>query len=149
MERLQIDLINFRHISNGHYKWVLQIKDYFSKYTYLFALKSKEVSEVADTLAIFFICFEPPEIAQIDNSKEFKGAYLLLLKRFNIQIVHGRPRRPQTQGLVEQANSIAKIKLAAYLKKISTTKWVAALPVIAMIMNSQPYKSLPRRMTLF
>ena len=149
MERLQIDLIDFRHTPDGHFKWVLQVKDHFSKYTCLFALKSKEATEVADALATFLMCFGPPEIAQMDNGKEFKGACLLLLKRFGIRIVHGRPRRPQTQGLVEQANGVAKTKLAAYLKEMGTTRWAAALPVITMMMNSQPHKSLPRRMTPF
>ena len=93
--------------------------------------------------------FGPPEIAQMDNSKEFKGVCLILLKRFGIRIVHGRPRRPQTQGLVEQANGVAKTKLAAYLREIGTNAWAAALPTIAMCMNSQPHKSLPRRMTPF
>ena len=149
MERLQIDLIDMRHTPDGHFKWVLQIKDHFSKYTCLFVLRSKEVSEVTDALAIFLMCFGPPEIAQIDNGKEFKGVCLLLLKRFGVRIVHSRPRRPQTQGLVEQANGVAKTKLGAYLREINTTAWAAALPVIAMIMNSQPHKSLPRRMTPF
>ena len=95
------------------------------------------------------MCFGPPEITQIDNSKEFKGVCLILLKRFSIYIVHGQPRRPQTQGLVEQANSVAKTELAACLREIGTNAWAAALSTIAMCMNSQPYKSLPRRITLF
>ena len=149
MERLQIDLIDMRHTPDGHYKWILQNKDHFSKYTCLFALRSKEASEVANALAIFLGCFGPPEIAQMDNGKEFKGVCLLLLKRFGIRIIHGRPRRPQTQGLVEQANGVAKLKLGAYLREMGTTAWAAALPVIATMMNSQPHKSLPRRMTPF
>ena len=149
MERLQIDLIDFRHTPDGHFKWVLQIKDHFSKYTCLFALRSKEASEVADALAIFLMCFGPPEIAQMDNGKEFKGICLLLLKRFGIPIVHGRPRRPQTQGLVEQANGVAKTKLSAYPREMGTMRWAVTLPVVAMMMNSQPHKSLPHRMTPF
>ena len=98
-------------------------------------------------MTIFLMCFGPPTVAQMDNGKEFKGLCLILLKRFGIPIVNGRPRRPQTQGLVEQANGVAKTKLAVYLRELGTTAWAAALPVIAMSMNSQPHKSLPRRMT--
>ena len=89
MERLQIDLIDFRHSPDGRYKWVLHIKDHFLKYTALFPLKSKLASEVANAVANFIMCFGPPEVAQMDNSKEFKGLYLILLKRFGIRIING------------------------------------------------------------
>ena len=58
----------------------------------------------------------------MDNGKEFKGAALLLLKRFGIRIINGRPRRPQTQGMVEQGNYTAKTKLATYLRRMGTRK---------------------------
>ena len=51
---------------------------------------------MADYIANFLIFYEPPEIAHIDNSKEFKGTYLLLLKRFSMRIINGRPHQPQT-----------------------------------------------------
>ena len=62
IECLQIDLINFRHSSDGHYKWILHAKDHFLKYITLFALKSKLTLDVASSLAIFLMCFGPPEI---------------------------------------------------------------------------------------
>ena len=149
MERLQIDLIDMRHSPDGRFKWILHIKDHFSKYTALFALRSKEASAVADKLADFLMFAGPPEIVQMDNGKEFKGVCLLLLKRFGIRIVNDRSRRPQTQGLVEQANGVAKTKLAAYLREMGSTTWASALPSVAMGMNKQPHRSLPRRITPF
>ena len=89
IERLQINLIDFRSTPNGHFKWVLHLKDHFLKYTCLFPLRSKTASEVTTTLAIFLMCFRPPEIVQIDNGKEFKGLALILLKRFGIRIING------------------------------------------------------------
>ena len=50
---------------------------------------------------------------------------------------------------MEQSNGVAKTKLSAYLREIGISAWAAALPVIAMIMNSQPHKSLPGRLTPF
>ena len=149
LERIQIDLIDFRTSSDGQYKWVCQIKDHFSKFTALYALKSKRASEIADCLANFLMFCGPPEIAQMDNGKEFKGICLILLKRFGIHVVYGRPRHPQAQGLVEQANGVAKVKLGAYLKEmgIAKNKWAAVLPVIAMQMNQQPHSSLPKGIT--
>ena len=48
---------------------------------------------------------------QADNGKEFKGALLLLLRKYRIQVVNGALRSPQTQGLVEQANGVVENKL--------------------------------------
>ena len=120
MERLQIDLIDMRHIPDGHFKWICHIKDHFSKFSALYATKSKQASDVADCLANFLMFCGEPEITQADNGKEFKGACLILLKRFSIRIINGQPRRPQTQGLIEQANSVAKTKLSAYLWELGT-----------------------------
>ncbi|KFY66788.1 hypothetical protein V496_01922 [Pseudogymnoascus sp. VKM F-4515 (FW-2607)] len=53
----------------------------------------------------------PPKIMQADNGKEFKGALLILLRKYGIQVVNGAPRSPQTQGLVEQANGVVENKL--------------------------------------
>ena len=122
MEQIQIDLIDFRTSFDGQYKWVCQIKNYFSKFTALYALKSKRASKIADCLANFLIFCRPPELAQMDNDKEFKGMCLILLKGFGIHVVYGRPRHPQAQGLVEQANGVAKVKLDAYLKEMGISK---------------------------
>jgi IS30 family transposase len=73
--------------------WILHIKDHFSKYTQLYPLKSKH----ADPIAEAFTC---------GDGKEFKGALLMLLRKYGIQIIKGAPRSPQTQGLVEQANGV-------------------------------------------
>ena len=40
LERLQIDLIDYRHL-NLRYKWCLHIRDYYSKYSLAFALENK------------------------------------------------------------------------------------------------------------
>mgnify|MGYP001569234141 FL=1 len=50
---------------------------------------------------------------QADNGKEFKGALLILLRKYGIQVINGAPRSLQTQGLVEQANGVVEAKLRA------------------------------------
>jgi hypothetical protein len=110
-ERVQINLIDMRHEPSGQYKWILHIKDHFSKYTQLYPLKSKHAEPIADCFALFIAAFLPPKIMQADNGKEFKGALLILLRKYGIQVVNGAPRSPQTQGLVEQANGVVEAKL--------------------------------------
>jgi hypothetical protein len=68
-----------RHELSGQFKWILHVKDHFSKYTQLYPLKSKHVEPIIDDFALFIIAFLPPKIIQYDNGKEFKGALLILL----------------------------------------------------------------------
>ena len=115
LERIQIDLIDFRHEPDRKFKWIMHIKDHVSKFSALFAQTSKEASECATSLAIFIKFLGEPEICQSDNGKEFKGMLLILLKWHGIKIVYGRPRTPRTQGLVEQGNHVVKDKLRKWV----------------------------------
>ena len=47
-----------------------------------------------------------------------KGAVIVLMARYGIKMINGRPRTPRTQGLVEQANGVMKDKLS---KRIEAT----------------------------
>jgi hypothetical protein len=85
-----------RHKPSGQFKWILYIKDHFSKYIQLYALKSKHAEPIAAAFAQFIAAFLPPKIMQCDNGKEFKGALLILLRKYGIQIVNGALRSPQT-----------------------------------------------------
>lgn len=141
LERVQIDLVDMRHEPDGQYKWLLHIRDHFSKYTSLYALKSKECVEVAVNIAQWIGCFGPPKILQCDNGKEFKGVLLVLLKHHGIKVINGRPRNPQTQGLVEQANGTFKNKLRAWKLDNKSTAWAQSLPEIALAMNLQTHSA--------
>jgi hypothetical protein len=55
-ERVQVDLIDMRYESSDQYKWILYIKDYFSKYTQLYPLKSK-YSELIVGFCSIYHCF--------------------------------------------------------------------------------------------
>ena len=53
-----------------------------------------------------------PLILQSDNGKELVSSVIIELTRLwttIIQIINGRPRRPASQGLVEQANGILEL----------------------------------------
>ena len=83
------------------------------------------------------------QILQADNRREFKGALLLLMKQYNVRIKHGRPRTPQTQGLVEQANGTVKRHIRTYQSENGTQKWAKALSTIAYYMNTTWCEALP------
>jgi len=56
-ERIQTDLIDMRHTPDGRYAWILHIKDHYSKYTQLYALKGKDSEGIAECLAMFIMAF--------------------------------------------------------------------------------------------
>lgn len=54
IQRIQIDFVDFRTKAGGKYKWLLQIKDHFSRFVWLQALKQKEAVQVAERMAIWY-----------------------------------------------------------------------------------------------
>ena len=141
-ERVQIDLIDMRHEPSGQYKWILHIKDHFSKYTQLYPLKSKHAGPIADCFALFIAAFLPLKIMQADNGKEFKGALLILLRKYGIRVINGAPRSPQTQGLIEQANGVVENKLRAWKMDHGSTEWKDGLLEVTLAMNTQIHSTI-------
>lgn len=131
-----------RHEPSGQYKWILHIKDHFSEYTQLYPLKKKHAKPIAKCFAQFIAAFLPPKIMQADNGKEFKGALLLLLRKYGIQVVNGAPRSPQTQGLVEQANGVVENKLRAWKMDHGSTEWKNGLLEVVFAMNTQIHSTI-------
>jgi len=97
------------------FKWVLQIKDHFSRMIWLYPLLAKTSAEVARCLGEWFSHYGSPRCIYADNGTEFKGDVSVLLASRSppIPIVHGRPYHLQTQGSVEVANGAFKDRLAA------------------------------------
>jgi transposase InsO family protein len=54
MDRLVIDLMDFRSQADDGFKWILQIKDHFSRYVWAFAMKDKESATVGALLLDWF-----------------------------------------------------------------------------------------------
>ena len=89
LQRIQIDLVDMRHEPDEQFKWILHIKDHFSKWSSLFPLKSKTAVEVAGQMAVWIRCYGVPEILQCDNGREFKGVLLILLQKHGIKVCNG------------------------------------------------------------
>lgn len=116
---------------------------HFSKFSSAYALSAKESEQVANAMANWLSHFGLLKILQCDNGGEFKGALLILLERYGIQIINGRPRHPQSQGLIEKANGIFKWKLRAWINgnPNRATQWSLALPGICIAINSQRHET--------
>ena len=61
-----------------------------------------------------------------DNGLEFKNKTMIdLIKKWDgdCKCVYGRPRHPQSQGLIEQANGTEKNMIAAMMEQGKTKEW--------------------------
>lgn len=146
LHRVQIDLVDMRAVPHNGYHWILHIKDHFSKFSFLYPLHNKTAVGVAKCIAEWLGIVGIPKIIQCDNGKEFKGVLLILLQKYGIKVINGRPRHPQTQGLVEQANGVMKTKLQCWLEEHEGQGWTDALPDIVLAMNRQSHSALGGKM---
>ena len=109
---VEMDLIDFRNLPcecHLRHLWVLHVVDHYTKFSWLFALKRKQTEEVAGALTNLFWMFGFPSVLHSDNGKEFKSKTMSeLCGKHNIKQVHGAPRTPSTQGLVERNNRTVK-----------------------------------------
>jgi transposase InsO family protein len=155
-ERTQIDLIDMRHNKCDGYQYICHLEDHFSKFHVLWPMKNKSADEVAQGLRErVFPYFGLPSIFQSDNGLEFKNATIrTLIENWDgdCKIIYGRPRHPQSQGLVEQANGTTQRMLAATVSQNiimnqinqsskSEYKWPYLLPQIMFNLNTQRHSA--------
>ena len=68
------------------------------------------------------------------------------------KIVYGRPRHPQSQDLVEQANGTVENMIGAAMEQYNTKSWAKLLPKIAYNLNtskSSTMKFMPYNYLVF
>ncbi|CAF2990402.1 unnamed protein product [Rotaria sp. Silwood2] len=59
MTRIQMDLIGLRTRPDKDFQWILHCRDHYSKYSWAFAIKTKEAQFIADHLITLFYQFGP------------------------------------------------------------------------------------------
>lgn len=137
LERVQIDLVDMQSFEHAEYRYILHVKDHFTKFCWLRSISQKRGDVVAEELRLIFRDFGAPKILQSDNGKEFVNQSIkLLMDKFNVCIVHGRPRRPQVQGLVEQANGTVQDRLSKIMEEKKSRDWPRFLDDVQLSMNT-------------
>ena len=134
LSHVEVDLIDFRNLKcscdNKSHQWVLHITDHHTKYSWLYPLHNKMAEEVLEKLESLFWVFGFPQTLHTDNGKEFKNKKMqCFCQKHGIKQVHGAPRTPQTQGLVERNNRTVKENLSNILKEIQAdhSSWCSKL----------------------
>jgi hypothetical protein len=84
LDRVELDLIDFRSLADGLMKWILQLKDTFSRHIWLYALEDKEAEHVYDVVKVWVGQNGNPWAFGCDNGREFKGFSSLILSYFNV-----------------------------------------------------------------
>ena len=113
--------------------------DHWTKFNFAFPLQSKEAEFVAEIFRTYiFPYFGIPKIFHTDNGREFFANSIIenLIESWqsDIQIIHGRPRHPQTQGVIKRAHRTLEQKLATQISSTDTS-WTKKLPDVVCKLN--------------
>lgn len=141
-EYWQMDYIDFNKNmeqihKNKHYKHILVIIDIFSKFIYLYPVKSDNSTFLYQILQKLFLSGDIPLKLGSDNGSAFKSKEINdLCKRFNIHQIFGKPYSPQTQGFVENKNKQIKNMLYVHFTKYNNSVWYDILDCVAFSINN-------------
>ncbi|CAB4395070.1 unnamed protein product [Rhizophagus irregularis] len=138
LSRVQMDLVDLRQYSDNDFKYILHVREHFSRYSWAKPLTSKEPAAIAGILYEIFCQFGPPIILQSDNGKEFTAQIIKNLVDLwpGLKLVNGRPRHPQSQGLIERANSILEKKIGMWMEQNNSINWTLCLNYVIFTMNN-------------
>ncbi|XP_057290864.1 uncharacterized protein LOC130613553 [Hydractinia symbiolongicarpus] len=108
---------------------------HWSRFNFLAALERKESAPITVELEKIFSLFGPPKIFHSDNGSEFVNKsvdHLIEAWPGEIQVVRGRPRHPQSQGMIEQAHINVEHKVSVMIAECAseTKPWSSWLPQI-------------------
>ena len=123
-----------QHLPDGEMNWILHLIDHWSKFNLAYPIHRKSAASVANALKTHVLpIFGVPRILQCDNGREFVNKTIQsLLEDWpeSAQIVNGRPRHPQSQGLVEQAHHTLERMMASKIEghkktSVSSPPWAS------------------------
>ncbi len=126
-ERVEIDCVDLRKYQeeNDGYGWLLNVLDTYSKFMFIFPMKTKSAQEVVKNIRQLFYSEGFPKLLQSDNDKEFVNQIMAkYLEDNNVLHIRGRPRHPQNQGQVERANQTIVRMVAKALTTFEVTRWI-------------------------
>jgi hypothetical protein len=136
--RVHIDLTGELPETEGNKsKYIMVVKDYHTKFVWLFALKNKDAVAVADQLVTELYCkWGIPEMLVHDRGTEFRNK---LAKRINhifkVNKISTTPYSSQSNGFVENHNKILKDQLFHFVEA-RQKDWDIFLPTVQLMYNT-------------
>jgi hypothetical protein len=147
-KRAQMDLIDYRRRACLGYRWILRLVDHHSGFAHVAPLKRKTAKQTGRALVKILSSACIPEILQSDNGSEFLGKCIYYVKEFfkTINIIKGRPRRPNEQGSVERGNADFKKALLKWEQEYPDEKWpLVGIYVVNKNINTRPAQNKANR----
>jgi transposase InsO family protein len=97
-------------------------------------------------LKSIFFQFGPPRILHSDNGREFVAKVILDLTKLwpGLLIINGRPRHPQSQGLVERGNAVVQQMLGKWLDTNGTKDWPSELGPVMFAINTSVAQTIKK-----
>ena len=136
--RVHIDLTGELPETDGNKsRYILVVKDFHTKFVWLFALKSKEAIDVADQLVTELFCrWGIPEAVVSDRGKEFHNKLLKRISHiFKVNRISTTPYNPRSNGFVENHNGTLKDQLHHYVES-RQKDWDIFLPTVQLMYNT-------------
>ena len=155
---LEIDLMDFRNCPcdcTEKHTWAMNITDHHTEYVYVTPLKAKSANEVLTGCKRYCYTYGFPKKILTDNGKEFANKKMEAFCEENrIQVAHGSPQTPTTQGLVERSNRFWKEDMRALIMSTSSTSvqnWCEKASEAAYTRNISYHRAIKmmRHMRLF
>ena len=129
---MQADLMDISNFSrdNSGVKYLLNVIDIYSRYTWSYPLKSKKPSEIA--LYIESIINSIPKsnykVLCIDLGNEFKWQVNTILEKHNVKRFYNNPKDEKNKmALIEWFNYTVWKKLKKYINAYDTLRYVNVL----------------------
>ena len=130
--------------------------DHHTKYVYVTPLRAKSADKELTGFKRYCYTYDFPKKSLTDNGKEFANKKMEAFCAENrIQVAHGSPRTPTTQGLAERSNRSWKEDMRALIMSTSSTrrvqKWCEKASETAYTRNISYHQAIKmmRHMRLF
>lgn len=142
LDTFHLDHIGPMQATKKKYKHCLVITDAFSKFTWIYPVKSTTAEEVLDKLKHQESTFGNPSRVIVDRGAAFRS---MIFKEYcesrNIEVVYTTTGNPRSNGQVERQNEIVK----AALTKLSADKpdeWYKHVSQLQRALNSSFQRSI-------
>ena len=121
--------------------------DVNTSYGVSIAQKGKSALRTGGNLASIWAMYGCPAILHSDNGSEFLGKTEQVARDWSgntMKIIHGRPRHPESQGMVERSHGPFKKALLAAMEDHSTQNWPMLVPMIQGLLNNRVKRGFTR-----
>jgi hypothetical protein len=136
--RIHIDLTGELPITDGNgSRYIMVVKDFHTKFVWLFAIKAKDAVAIADQLVTELYCrWGIPEMLVSDRGAEFRNKLVRRINHiFRVNRIATTPYNPRSNGFVENHNGTLKDQLYHYVEA-RQKDWDIFLPTVQLMYNT-------------